>query len=162
VLARLGKNRARAAPWRGALWSFRSRLPLHRGPACKTPRELRIIRCECAQLGQHRLARCAASLGDQGRLADTLTCWIGSSLDLQPRDDFAWITLVDRNDDDAPARRVVSVDREAVLHRENMRARRGSRKADCGLRIDYMHAIRNPHIRFAWFSSVHGPISRDR
>jgi hypothetical protein len=55
VLARLGKNRARAAPEpRTASWGVRSRPPLHRRPARETARELGIIRSERPQLRQHR------------------------------------------------------------------------------------------------------------
>ncbi len=116
MLARLGKNRARAAPWRGALWSIGTWSALHRGPPCKTTRQLRIIPRERAQLRQYRVAGCASGFRYQRRLPYALPLRIGASLDLQPRDDVIRVSLIDRDDHDAPAGRIVPVHRETVLH----------------------------------------------
>jgi len=130
VLARLGKNRARAAPLRGALWSIGAWSALHRGPPCKTTSQLCIIRRECAQLGQYRFAGCASGFRYQRRLPYTLPLRIGASLHLQPRDDVVRVSLIDRDDHDASAGRIVPVHRETVLHDINMRGSWLSRKQE--------------------------------
>jgi hypothetical protein len=122
---------------RGASWSIGTRPTLHGGPPRESARELRIIRRECLKLRQHLIARRAACFSDQRRLADALPPWIGTPLDLQPCNYVARGALIDRDDHDAPTRRVVPVHREAGLHGDEhaLKARimEGNPIVKCGL-----------------------------